>query len=314
MNPTLEPKKAVDFPPAEYSASGNGNLPQRDIFEWFASRHLHHNVLPDEVITDLILRAQKGDINARDMVVKHNMKLVVSIANRVYARSNLSIKRNLDPMDLIQEGICGLLRAIEKFELEKKAGSAFSTYAGQWIKEYMLSLIFDQKETIRIPRNVQERRSKIRKIISELKQSLGREPTEDEIVDEANIQRVVRPRHILQLPPLYIVSTDDPLGNESETTVGDMIPDDSKNVSSEKLEIEISEIVFQMVNELNINQNKKEIFFMYFGTSHTSKTVGEHFNVSRQWVDQVCGMVIRKIYKKPKYATILKKLKKDFRE
>ena len=142
-----------------------------------------YDLLSDEQIVELFKRIEQGDRVAYDVVVEHNLRLVVK-----YARSIKKSYRAQEPvMDLVQAGNIGLMRAVDKFEVDK--GYAFSTYASWWIKQSIIRHIYDNESAIRVPVHMSEKFVGISRSIRNFQEETGREPTFEEIEKKSNVTR-----------------------------------------------------------------------------------------------------------------------------
>jgi RNA polymerase primary sigma factor len=187
-----------------------------DALALFLNEVRRHPLLTAAEEVELAKRIEQGDRAAKDRMIQSNLALVVSIAKR-YPQRDLTL------LDLIQEGIFGLIRAAEKFDWRR--GFKFSTYATYWIRQAIQRGIENKARTIRIPTNVLQRERKIQRAEKALATKLGREATDDEIAAEAELEvaQVVAMRDITRT----VTSLDRPVGEEGETSFGELIADDA---------------------------------------------------------------------------------------
>ena len=247
----------------------------------------NHPRLNFEQEKELSIKALAGDRSSINTLVECNLLLVVSVAKRYYGCG-------LPLLDLIQEGNLGLIKAAEKYDGSK--GFRFSTYATYWIRQAISRALGDQSRTIRIPANIVELLSKIKKATSELTQATNRQPTDKEIADFLNVEleKVQTALDVSQ----SISSLDVPVDDDGETCMGDLIEDSHAENPFAKMVREANQQIVESVLS-TLSAKEAEVLRMRFGINAvkpmTLEEVGKHYGVTRERIRQFENKAIRKL-------------------
>lgn len=246
--------------------------------------------LPAEELTALsqaLMLAQHRAQQAKDEMVRGNLRLVVSIARKYTTRG-------LPFLDLVQEGNMGLMRAVEKFDYRR--GFKFSTYATWWVRQAIRRAIADQGRTIRVPVHMIESVSRVNRVSRYMSAALGRSPTADELAEKLDLplDKVRSALEVVQEP----VSLQTPVGNEKDAELGDLVEDNNMETPSQAFETSSLE------NEIRkalrtLTPREEKILRLRFGigesTDHTLEEVGRDFEVTRERIRQIESRALKKL-------------------
>ncbi|MBU6431000.1 MAG: sigma-70 family RNA polymerase sigma factor [Patescibacteria group bacterium] len=271
---------------------GGKSESSRDSIQMYLKEIGNYPLIPASMEKELAKRIEQGDEEAKNLLARANLRLVVSIAKKYVGRS-----ADLTLLDLIQEGNLGLFRAVDKFDWTK--GYKFSTYATWWIRQAITRALADQSRTIRVPVHMVETIAKYKQVVRRLSQDLGREPMPEEIATEMGLE--VEKIYNIEKIDQDTVSLESPVGDDGDdgkSTLGDFIADDKilspDNESSRRI---LSDQVKEILGDLS--PKEKKILEMRHGLTdgitHTLEEVGKEFGVTRERIRQIEAKAHEKI-------------------
>jgi RNA polymerase primary sigma factor len=257
----------------------NGDLAvaTTDALQLFLNEAGRYPLLTAQEEVELAKRIERGDKEAKDLMINSNLRLVVSIAKK-YQGHELSL------LDLIQEGIIGLIRAVEKFDWRR--GFKFSTYATWWIRQAVQRGVANKSRTIRIPVHIVEREQKIARAERALTAKLERQPTEEEIAKTAKLP-LKQVREVRQAARA-VTSLDRPVAGESETAMGDLIGGDED--VAEEVTVSLAEDALHKAVEA-LPEREREVVRLRYGLKggepKSLEEIGRRLGVTRERVRQI---------------------------
>ena len=275
----------------------NGDLAvaTTDALQLFMQEIGLYPLLTKEQEIELSQRVERGDIEAKEQMINSNLRLVVSIAKR-YQGHGLTL------LDLIQEGILGLIRAVEKFDWRK--GFRFSTYATLWIRQAIQRGLENTSRTIRLPVHVAQRSRKVGRVERELTTKLGHEPSDEEIAAAADLPLA----DVIEIRKAdrAVVSLDKPVGDDGDTSFGDLLAIETAPVDEEVQEKLRSETLLSAIAELP--EPERNVIEMRFGAGdqepQTLSQAGKKLGVSTERARQLEERALRKLSQRPELIAL----------
>jgi RNA polymerase primary sigma factor len=259
----------------------NGNLAESttDALQLFLNEMGRYKLLTAEEEVELAKRIERGDKEAKDLMINSNLRLVVSIAKR-YQGHGLSL------LDLIQEGIIGLIRAVEKFDWRR--GFKFSTYATWWIRQAVQRGVANKSREIRIPVHIVDRERKIARAERELTARLGRAPDEEEVAAAAKLP-LKQVREVRQAARA-VTSLDRPVGEEGDVSFGELVAGDTPS-PEERLNVSLEQDTLQRAVR-QLPDREREVVKLRYGlngdsTPKSLEEIGRQLGLTRERVRQV---------------------------
>src|SRR3954466_2966068 len=270
----------TEFKPEELATSTT------DALQLFLNEIRRYPLLTAAEEIELAKRIEKGDMAAKERLINSNLRLVVSIAKKYQGQ-------DLPLLDLIQEGIFGLIRAAEKFDWRK--GYKFSIYATFWIRQAIQRGIANRARTIRIPVHIGQRERKIGRAERELAARFDQQPTDEEISKESGVP--IEQIEEIRDAGRAVTSLDKPIGEEGETALGDLFPADSMT-PEEEVELTLSEeVIRRTVNELP--ETERDVLKLRYGINGDEPTplreTGKRLGMSPERVRQIESKALAKL-------------------
>ncbi len=266
-----------------------------DSLELFFRQARAHSLLTAADEIELARRIERGDLEAKNRMINANLRLVVSQARR-YQGHGLPME------DLVQEGMLGLIRAVEKFDWRR--GFKFSTYGTLWIRQAIQRGLQNSGRTIRLPVHVAQRQTKVRKVESELSVRLGREPTDEEIAVAAELteEQVFEIRELSR----NLSSLDQPVSEDGDVSLGELLPSDRPDPVEEVAETMREQQVAAIVSRLP--ESERDVIDLRFGLSgeepQTVRQTGTKLGISPKQAADLEQSALRRLAGNPELEAL----------
>jgi len=267
-----------------------------DSLQLFLNEAGRYPLLSASEEVELAKRIERGDKAAKDKMVNSNLRLVVSIAKK-YQGHGLTL------LDLIQEGIIGLIRAVEKFDWRR--GYKFSTYATWWIRQAVQRGVANKSRTIRIPVHIVEREQKIARAERELVLQLERMPTDEEVAAKAklNLKHVRDTRAAART----VASLDKAVGDDSDTSFGDLVAQAASDVA-EEVQVALDESALHRA-VADLPEREQEVIRLRYGLAeemepHSLEEIGRRLGITRERVRQIETQALSRLAERREIAAL----------
>jgi RNA polymerase primary sigma factor len=285
----------LDAVEAEY-VNGDLAVVTTDALQLFLNEAGRYTLLTAAEEVELAKRIERGDKEAKDLMINSNLRLVVSIAKK-YQGHGISL------LDLIQEGIIGLIRAVEKFDWRR--GFKFSTYATWWIRQAVQRGVANKSRTIRIPVHIVEREQKISRAERELTAKLERPPTDEEIAKKTKLSL----KHVneVRAAARAVTSLDRPVGAEGDTKFGDLIAGEDSE-PAEEVHVSLAERAVRKAVD-TLPEREREVVKLRYGMNgdrdpQSLEEIGRTLGITRERVRQIEAQALARLAERREVAAL----------
>ena len=269
----------------------------RDSLEVFFEQARVHPLLTAAEEVELAQRIERGDLEAKERMINSNLRLVVSQARRYQGLG-------LEMGDLVQEGMLGLIRAVEKFDWRR--GFKFSTYGTLWIRQAIQRGLQNTGRTIRVPVHVSQQQTKLRKLEADLAVKLSREPTDEELAEVIGwpLEEVRDLRELSR----NLTSLDQSVDEDGETSLGDLLASDRPGPVEELADAELAHQLGNVVDRLP--ESERNVIRLRFGLvddeggARTLKQAGTELGISAERARQLEEQGLRRLARSPELAAL----------
>jgi RNA polymerase primary sigma factor len=278
VEPDREPEPAPEKAPPPPSTAAQPLETTTDALQLFLREAGRHQLLTAAQEVELAKRIERGDAQAKQRMIQSNLRLVVSIAKN-YRNQGLPF------LDLIQEGTLGLIRAVEKFDWRR--GYKFSTYATWWIRQAVARALADKARTIRMPVHIVERMQKMNRAERTLWMELGREPTLEEIANEASLP--IEQAREVKAAARASASLDQPVGDQEDAVFGDFVAGDDP-LPEERVEGALRSQALAVALQA-LGERERQVLILRYGLvdeePKTLEEIGRRLGLTRERVRQI---------------------------